>query len=155
MIYEGDEVEVDYNDEGEVVVLSHKHKFENRDNPIKGAYATIVIDGVKHQELMTWKEIQVSWSKAKTKNVQNDFPQEMAKRTVIRRLCKRFLNTSDDVNLFVAESYNRTTNDEYANSNDFVDNQEELQEQVDTQANQEPLTIEGEVVEETPQGPSF
>jgi recombination protein RecT len=75
----------------------------------------------------------------------------MAKRTVIRRLCKRFLNTSDDANMFVVESYNRTTSDEYDNDNDFVDTQDELYEQVDAKANSEELTIEGdyEVVEET------
>lgn len=144
VIYEGDEVELDFDEDGEQYVKSHKTQLGNRDKNIVGAYATIVIDGKKHQELMTWAEIQKSWSKAKTKNVQNDFPQEMAKRTVIRRLCKRFLNTSDDANMFVVESYNRTTSDEYDNDNDFVDTQDELYEQVDANANQEVLTIEAD-----------
>lgn len=150
IIYEGDEVEIDINEDGEQYVKSHKTKLENRDKPIKGAYATIVINGKKYQEIMSWSEIQKAWSKAKTKNVQNEFPQEMVKRTVIRRLCKRFLNTSDDANMFVVESYNRTTSDEYDNSNDYVATKEELNEQVDTRANTEDLVIEGEVVDETP-----
>lgn len=148
VIYEGDEVEIDINEDGEQYVKSHKTKLENRDKPIKGAYATIVINGKKYQEIMSWSEIQKAWSKAKTKNVQNEFPQEMAKRTVIRRLCKRFLNTSDDANMFVVESYNRTTSDEYDNNSDYVETQEELKQQVDEKANSEELVIEGEVVEE-------
>lgn len=148
VIYEGDEVEIDINEDGEQYVKSHKTKLENRDKPIKGAYATIVINGKKYQEIMSWPEIQKAWSKAKTKNVQNEFPQEMAKRTVIRRLCKRFLNTSDDANMFVVESYNRTTSDEYDNNSDYVETQEELKQQVDEKANSEELVIEGEVVEE-------
>lgn len=150
VIYEGDEVEIDINDDGEHYVKSHKTKFENRDKPIKGAYATIIIDGKKHQEIMTWQEIQVAWSKSLAKNqgTHKEFPQEMAKRTVIRRLCKRFLNTSNDANLLVVESYNRTTSDEYDNNNDYVETQEGLKQQVDAKANSEELVIEGEVVEE-------
>ncbi len=45
---------------------------------------------------MTKKQIDKSWSKAKTKNVQNDFPEEMAKRTVINRAAKYLINTSND-----------------------------------------------------------
>ena len=64
---------------------------------------------------MTKKEIDKSWSKAKTKNVQTDFPQEMAKRTVINRAAKSFINTSDDSDL-LTESIKRTTENEYDNS---------------------------------------
>lgn len=50
---------------------------------------------------MTKKQIDKSWSKAKTKNVQTDFPEEMAKRTVINRAAKYLINTSNDNDLFV------------------------------------------------------
>lgn len=150
IIYEGDEVEIDFDENGEQYVKSHKTQFGNRDKGIAGAYATIIIDGKKHQEIMTWAEIQKSWSKSKMKNppTHRDFPQEMSKRTVIRRLCKRFLNTSNDANMLVVESYNRTTHDEYDNNNDYVATQEELEHQVNTKANTEELIIEGEVVEQ-------
>lgn len=155
VIYEDDEVEIGIDDNGFQVIESHKTEFGNRDKGIQGAYATIVVDGIKYQELMTWAEIQKSWSKAKTKNVQNDFPQEMAKRTVIRRLCKRWLNTSTDSNLFAVESYNRTTEGEYDNSNGYADTQEALDHQVDVQANSEELIIETDyedvTSQETPQ----
>ncbi|MCA6767771.1 recombinase RecT, partial [Enterococcus hirae] len=51
-------------------------------------------------------------SKAKTKSVQNDFPEEMAKRTVINRAAKPFINTSDDAELF-SDAFNRTTENDY------------------------------------------
>lgn len=64
--------------------------------------------------VMTKKEIDKSWAQAKTKNVQNNFPQEMAKRTVINRAAKQFFNTSDDNDLFI-DAVNRTTENEYDN----------------------------------------
>ena len=70
--------------------------------------------------VMTKKEIDKSWSKAKTKNVQNDFPQEMAKRTVINRAAKQFFNTSDDNDLFI-DAVNRTTENEYDNERQVKD----------------------------------
>lgn len=149
-IYEGDEVQIEIDAiTGKERVVSHKTQLKNRNNKIEGAYATLVINGKQvEQELMSWEEIQVSWSKSKSRNTQKEYPQEMAKRTVIRRLAKRYINTSNDVNLFVVASYNRTTPTEYNNDDDFVTNQEELHEQVDVKANTEELIIEGEVVEQ-------
>lgn len=63
---------------------------------------------------MTKKQIDKSWSKAKTKNVQIDFPDQMAMRTVINRAAKFFVNTSDDSDLF-AGAINNTIADEYDN----------------------------------------
>lgn len=61
---------------------------------------------------MTKKQIDKSWSKAKVKSVQIDFPEEMAKRTVINRAAKQFINTSDDAELF-SDAFNRTTEGDY------------------------------------------
>ena len=63
---------------------------------------------------MTKKQIDKSWSKAKTKNVQIDFPDQMAMRTVINRAAKIFVNTSDDSDLF-AGAINNTIAEEYDN----------------------------------------
>ena len=63
---------------------------------------------------MTKKQIDKSWSKAKTKNVQIDFPDQMAMRTVINRAAKMFINTSNDSDLF-AGAINSTIADEYDN----------------------------------------
>ena len=128
LVYEGDDFEIDIVNDEEVVT-KHKTKFLNKDNAILGAYAVATLpDGSKRYCIMTKKEIDMSWSKSKMKEnlVQKDFPQEMAKKTVIRRLVKTLFNsanTKDNYVSSVISSYNRTTEDEYDNS--IVENTEE------------------------------
>ncbi|HGD1285801.1 TPA: recombinase RecT [Streptococcus agalactiae] len=120
VIYKGDEFKIK-NENGRKVFVSHDTDWMNADNEIVGAYCIIEKeDSEKILTVMTKKEIDKSWSKAKTKNVQNDFPQEMAKRTVINRAAKQFLNTSDDNDLFV-DAVNRTTENEYDNDRQVKD----------------------------------
>ena len=114
VIYKGDDFKIK-NENGRKVFVSHETDWTNADNEIIGAYCIIEkLGGEKILTVMTKKEIDKSWSKAKTKNVQNDFPQEMAKRTVINRAAKQFFNTSDDNDLFI-DAVNRTTENEYDN----------------------------------------
>lgn len=114
VIYEGDEVEIK-NENGRKVLVNHKTEWQNADNPIAGAYCIIErVDGEKFLTIMTKKQIDKSWSKAKTKNVQIDFPDQMAMRTVINRAAKFFVNTSDDSDLF-AGAINNTIAEEYDN----------------------------------------
>lgn len=114
VIYKGDDFKIK-NENGRKVFVSHETDWTNADNEIIGAYCIIEkLGGEKVLTVMTKKEIDKSWSKAKTKNVQNDFPQEMAKRTVINRAAKQFFNTSDDNDLFI-DAVNRTTENEYDN----------------------------------------
>lgn len=120
LVYEGDEFEIDIVNDEEVVT-KHKTKFLNKDNAILGAYAVATLpDGNKRYCIMTKKEIDMSWSKSKMKenSVQKDFPQEMAKKTVIRRLVKLLFNSANTKDNYMASiigSYNRTTEDEYVN----------------------------------------
>lgn len=104
--------------EGEqVVVTKWQMHVDDLDKPI--TYAVCVIekdDGTKSFTIMTKKQIDVSWSHAKTTKVQREYPDEMAKRTVINRAAKLFINTSDDSDLFV-QAVNDTTSDEYGNDN--------------------------------------
>lgn len=112
VVYEGDEFEIDVV-HGRTEILVHRTKFLNRDNPIVGVYCTILkANGEEVTTVMTKKEIETSWSQAKNKSVQQKFPQEMAKRTVINRAAKEFINTSDDSDL-LSEAYTRTTENEY------------------------------------------
>lgn len=114
VIYEGDDFKIK-NENGRKVFVSHDTDWMNADNQIAGAYCIIEKeDGEKILTVMTKKEIDKSWAQAKTKNVHNNFPQEMAKRTVINRAAKQFFNTSDDNDLFV-DAVNRTTENEYDN----------------------------------------
>ena len=62
--------------------------------------------------------------------VQNNFPQEMAKRTVINRAAKQFFNTSDDNDLFI-DAVNRTTENEYDNGRQMKE-AEPVKEEVET-----------------------
>ncbi|SDB08908.1 recombination protein RecT [Streptococcus henryi] len=120
VIYEGDDFKIK-NENGRKVFVSHETDWMNADNPIVGAYCIIEkADGEKILTVMTKKEIDKSWAQAKTKNVQNNFPQEMAKRTVINRAAKQFFNTSDDNDLFI-DAVNRTTENEYDNERTVKD----------------------------------
>ncbi|VDG33351.1 recombination protein RecT [Lactobacillus plantarum subsp. plantarum ST-III] [Lactiplantibacillus mudanjiangensis] len=99
--------------DGMLVVKKFEPSFENLDKPIIGAFAWVEDnDGNRTYTVMTKKDIDMSWSHAKTKNVQNEFPEEMAKRTIINRAAKFFINSSSDNDLFV-QAVNNTTNDEY------------------------------------------
>ena len=120
VIYEGDKFQIK-NENGRKVFVSHETDWMNADNPIVGAYCIIEkVDGEKILTVMTKKEIDKSWSKSRNKAVQNEFPQEMAKRTVINRAAKQFFNTSDDTDLFV-DAVNRTTENEYSDNRTIKD----------------------------------
>jgi len=101
--------------DGVLVVKEFEPSFENLDKPIIGAFAWIEdINGNRTYTVMTKKDIDTSWSHAKTKKVQNEFPEEMAKRTVINRAAKFYINSSSDNDLFV-QAVNETTSNEYEN----------------------------------------
>lgn len=118
VIYDGDEFETNIVNDEEVVTL-HKTSFKNRDNEIIGAYAVAILpEGAKRYCIMTKKEIDKNWAKSTNKDnqVQKDFPQEMAKRTVIRRLVKLLFNsanTSENFTDSLVAAFNRTTENEY------------------------------------------
>ena len=77
-------------------------------------------DGEKVLTIMTKKEIDKSWAQSRNGSVQKNFPQEMAKRTVINRAAKQFFNTSDDNDLFI-DAVNRTTENEFDNERNVKD----------------------------------
>lgn len=112
IIYEGDEFEFEVV-RGRKKITKHKTVFSNiDDNKIAGAYCTIYWpDGKEYTEIMTIKEIRQAWKKSrqnpdKDGSTHNEFPGEMAKRTVINRACKTYMNTSDDGSL-VMTHFNR------------------------------------------------
>ncbi|GEK28880.1 recombinase RecT [Furfurilactobacillus siliginis] len=115
VIHEDDTFEIGA-DHGRTVVAEFKPKFANQDKPLIGAFAVVKkTDGEQVYTVMTKAEIEQAWSHRQNHgDVQKEFPQEMAKRTVINRAAKNFLNTSDDSDLLV-ESINDTTSDEYDN----------------------------------------
>lgn len=147
IIYEGDQFDVEIID-GRETLKDHKTSFLNRDNPIIGAYCIIErSDSTKILTTMTKKEIDASWSQAKTKNVQNKFPQEMAKRTVLNRAAKAFVNTSDDSDLLI-DAINNTTANEFQNEADRKE--AEIIEEIEQNANTEVLDPKPTEKEERP-----
>ncbi|HEM6413302.1 TPA: recombinase RecT [Streptococcus suis] len=112
VVFEGDVLKI-RNDNGRKVLESHETDWTNQDNAIIGAYCIIEkVDGERILTVMTKKEIDRSWQQSKNKYVQNAFPQEMAKRTVINRAAKQFFNTSDDSDILI-EAVHRTTENEF------------------------------------------
>jgi len=142
VIYQDDVFEYE-NDRGREKLTSHKTVFENRDKEIIGAYAIVQTNEEEILTVMTKKEVDASWSQSKTQQaVHKKFPQEMAKRTVINRAAKAFINTSDDSDLLV-QAINNSTENEYENERKEINPEFEIKEN----ANTEQLDFQPEVIE--------
>ncbi len=113
VVYKGDVFEYVI-DGGNIVVTKHEQKLENIDvNNIVGAYCVIVKDGKPRCEVMTMTQIRQAWTHTTNGGgVQKEFPDQMAKRTVINRGAKMYVNTSDDTDELI-EAISRTTEAEY------------------------------------------
>lgn len=113
VVHQGDEFAIGADELGRIKVTKFVPKFENLDKPIKGAFAFIELaDGRVDYTVMTQKQIQTSWGQSRQHNVQQKFGDEMAKRTVINRAAKMYINTSDDSDLLTG-SINTVTANEY------------------------------------------
>lgn len=113
VVHQGDEFAIGADELGRIKVTKFVPKFENLDKPIKGAFAFIELaDGRVDYTVMTQKQIQTSWGQSRQHNVQQKFADEMAKRTVINRAAKMYINTSDDSDLLTG-SINTVTANEY------------------------------------------
>lgn len=132
VIYKGDVFEYAIED-GNIVILKHEQKLENiKTSNIVGAYCVIIKDNKPRAEIMTWEMIQQSWSHTSGKGgVQKEFPDQMAKRTVLNRGAKMYINTSNDSDELIG-AINRTTESEY---------EEEYQDHDPIYADPEPVTL--------------
>jgi len=127
-IYKDDTFKTATNKNNQMIIIDHNTAFENLDKPIIGGYCVIKLkDGSEVWTVMTMKEINVAWSKAKNSGaVQQEFPQEMVKRTLIRRCCKNFFNANPVADTIaqnkLIQTYNEATEKEYDNTkgNDVV-----------------------------------
>lgn len=122
VVFEGDTFKIGKK-RGSWVIQEHESGFENIDpEKIVAAYCTIEMeDGREYTEVMNMAQIQKSWAKSRNpkQSVHKEFPDQMAKRTVINRACKMFFNTSDDSDLLI-EAFNNT-GDQYDDSPDIPD----------------------------------
>jgi recombination protein RecT len=102
-------------------VIEHLQEPENIDlKQIKGAYATIVYhDGTERSDYMTLEQIHNSWARGQTKGASDAHklaPEEMCKKSVLRRLCKMVYNTSDDFEIITQRDQIEQDIDEQENS---------------------------------------
>lgn len=103
LIYDGDEIVLGHNELGEEMIVEHKTSWQNKlKGNIVGAYATVTYKDVKRSAVMTMAEIKEAWTKNPSPANRRDhteFTGEFAKRTVINRLVKMILQTSNDDDL--------------------------------------------------------
>lgn len=145
VIWKGENFDVEYNDRGQLAFKAHEVDWKaatGKKEDIEGAYCIIEReDGVQFLTVMTMAEIKTSWSQSSMSAVQDKYPQEMAKRTVINRASKAFINTSDDSDLFIG-AVNRTTENEF--EDDKPRKEVNTQHEIDQNANKETLDFEAE-----------
>jgi recombination protein RecT len=148
IIYEKDEFEFELDlDTGLKKITKHKQSFENIDpEKIKGAYAVVVKDdGKNYVEVMNISQIKKSWAQGAAKGnsgAHNNFSDEMAKKSVINRACKMFINTSDDSDVLL-EIFDRTDDEKAYEERDLVNNVEyEVKEEIKEKANTKIVDIE-------------
>ena len=144
IVCKGDEFEYQIKN-GNKYITKHIQKIENVDpNNIVAAYCTIVFDDDRQfTDVMTWQEIQKAWSKSKMNpekegSTHKEFAQEMARKTVINRACKRYLNSSDDGSLLMY----------HVNRADEVAAEAEVEAEIEESANQELIDVEYDVADE-------
>ena len=157
IIYEGDTFKY-HIEKGRKVIDVHEQDFMNIDNDkLIGAYAVAIMDdGSEEVEIMNINQLKKAWNqrmgglKEDASSTHMKFKDQMAKKTVINRLCKIIGNTSTDGN--ISEISDRL--DEVADS-DFV--AEDVAYEIEQNANtvdfvesEEPEVVESQVVE-----PSF
>lgn len=157
VIYDGDTFKY-HIENGLYVIDEHIQDFMNIDNEkIKGAYAILELDYGQYVEIMNISQIKKAWAKGKgydekkANDVHNEFADQMAKKTVINRACKNFINSSDDG--YLTEAFNDTSENENI---DYV--AEEVQHDISSNANTEEFVapveeVQGEVVDTPKQEP--
>lgn len=144
VVYKGDEFEYQIKN-GNKVITKHVQKIENVDSSnIVAAYCTIIFDDDRQfTDIMTWAEIQKAWSKSKMNpdkegSTHKEFAQEMCRKTVINRACKRYLNSSDDGSLLMY----------HVNRADELTAEAEVEAEIEENANQEFIDVDYEPVED-------
>lgn len=133
VIYENDDIGIEIDvDTGIKKLVRHKTTLENMSNKIIGAYAvSITNSGTSYLEIMNINEIEKSWAQGFGKGkAHNNFTHEMAKKTVINRAMKHFINSSDDSFLL-----NNTFDEDEKQHQDLQSAKEQSQAEINQNAN--------------------
>ena len=141
---------------GLIKIEVHEQKFENIGGEILGAYAVVVRENEENYvEVMNMKQIRNAWNQGAAKGnsqAHKNFGEEMAKKTVINRACKRFVNTSDDSDILI-ETINRTN--EYKETDVIEETKTEVKEEIKENANTVELDLEEDTVIENKEEPEI
>ena len=118
VVYEGDEFEYEIDPmTANIRITKHTQSLNNIDiSKIRAVYAVVIKeDGTPYVEIMTMDQVKKAWNQGAIKGgspAHKNFTEEMAKKTVINRACKLFVNTTTDSALLV-DSFNRVTSNDY------------------------------------------
>jgi recombination protein RecT len=152
VVWEGDVLEYGIN-AGNKTVTKHEQKLANVGKNPQGAYCVLVLeDGQRYTDIMTMEQIEAAWSKSKmdakkSTSTHQQFQEEMIRKTVINRACKKFINTSSDSGLLL----------EHFNRGGQIATEAEFEEEVAENANQALIDVQTEVLAEdagAPEGPN-
>ena len=134
LIYEGDELTLTHTSLGEEEVVEHKTSWGNKaKGKIAGVYASVMQGDIKRSAVMTMAEVKEAWTKnpsLKNKRDHVEFAGEFAKRTVINRLTKMIIQTSNDDDL-LAETYIQNEDKHF----EFEENVSEIEAIAEVEAN--------------------
>lgn len=112
IVYEGDEFEYVYTEDGETKITKHIPNLTriNKDK-IVAAYAVVTMaDGTRSVTLKTMQQIRQAWQQGATKGnspAHRNFTDDMAARTVERAALKHLINSSTDAWLLSEEEKER------------------------------------------------
>lgn len=112
IVYEGDEFEYIYTEDGEVKITKHVPNLSriNKDKIIAAYAVATMADGARSVTLKTMQQIRQAWQQGATKGnspAHRNFTDDMARRTVERAALKHVINSSNDAWLFSEEDKER------------------------------------------------
>lgn len=117
VVYEGDEFEYMYTEDGEIKITKHVPSLSRIDkDKIVAAYAvTTMADGSHSTTIKTMTEIRQAWMQGATRGnspAHRNFTSEMAGRTVERSAMKHIINSSSDAWLLSEDEKERRVTNE-------------------------------------------
>lgn len=162
---------------GKTIVTEHQQDFGNIDKAnIVGAYATILYkDGKEESLVMTMEQIKQAWRQSKMNPVESNgeikagsthgkFTADMAIKTVVGKIARRIINTSDDYEILktfynqaddiAVEASAKAEAEEYANK-EMIESNYSIEEEAESAPDSIKPTIDMETGEIAGEEPSF
>lgn len=131
----------------QLAIRRHETGIENLDNPVIAAYAVIVTDRERVTEVMSRKQLEQAWAqgqswksakeKGRESTTHKNFPEEMAKKSVLNRAAKKLINATDDSSIMCDEAISAFNEAEESDAIDVV--AEQVAEDIRQNANSVPF----------------